>query len=242
MGQAVQEWTLDVGGSIHTVTTRETSWTKREIVWRRDGALVAEKESSEEKVVLTPHGRAGEGAGAMRLIFSGLGAPRRAVWFEGENAAGAAHLGVGGVDLEPVTGSPLALRDERMARRPRLYAARHVAAGVAKVVLPIIGVWLLAQLAGLLPDVSLNVPSIPWPDWDLPSIPWPDITLPSIPWLDWDLPGWVRWILDHAKYVVPILIGIGLARSEIRRRAAQPAKREELRGRGADERREPDRG
>ena len=69
------------------------------------------------------------------------------------------------------------------------------------------------------------------PSIDLPSIPWPDIQLPSIPWPEWELPGWVQWVRDRARYVVPVLVGIGLARSEIRRRKSQPAKRAELRRR-----------
>lgn len=175
-------------------------------------------------------------AGAIRVVFSSLGAPRRATWFEGTGATAQAHTGLGGVDLVPSAGSAVAEREAKMAAKPRLYAARHVAGGVGKVVLPILAVWLLAQLAGLLPDFDL--PSIPWPDIDLPSIPWPDIDLPSIPWPDfdlpdWELPAWLRWILDNAKYVTPILIGIFLARSEMRRRATQAERRDALAAREA---------
>lgn len=243
MAKQAQVWLLDVGERRHTVTAREVSWTHREIVWLIDGRVVASKKSSEEKVVLrpgdavkdapdlVPKSEVGGEAGAIRVIFSALGSPRRATWFEGADSAARAHTGIGGVDLEPEPGSPLADREARAARRPTLYAARHVGAGVAKVILPIVGVWLLARLVGLLPDLGIDLPSIPLPSIDLPSIPWPDIQLPSIPWPDWQLPGWLQWVRDHAKYVVPILIGIGLARSEIRRRKSEPAKRAELRHR-----------
>lgn len=251
MGLTVQEWTLDVGGRVHRVVAREHSWTTREVVWRLDDVVVASKKSTDDRVVLTPGDAiAGEeelrpaadldpGLGAMRVVFSAMGAPRRAVWFHGREPDVAAHVGVGGVDLEPVPGSPVAERDARAARHPCLYAARHVAAGIAKVVFPILGVWLLARLAGLLPDVSVDLPAIPWPDIDLPSIPWPDIDLPAIPWPDWELPGWVRRLRESAKFVVPILIGIALARNEIRRRKEQPAKRAELRRR-ADQEADPE--
>ncbi len=246
MSKPAQEWHLEVGGQVHRVSAREASWTQREIIWRLDGVIVASKRSSEEKVVLRPGDAIRDDAalapdpsvavdaGAVRVIFSSLGSPRRAIWFEGTEALAAAHAGLGGVDFEPEAGSPLAVREERAAKNPRLYAARHVLLGVAKVALPILGVWLLAQLAGLLPDVSIDLPNIPWPDLDLPSIPWPDINLPSIPWPDWQAPFWLRWILDNAKFVLPILLGIALARNEIRRRASQPAKRAELRERAAD--------
>ncbi len=243
MAKPAQVWLLEVGERRHTVTAREASWTQREVVWRIDGRIVASKRSSEEGLVLrpgdaikdaaelAPDAAAGEGDGALRVLFSALGSPRRAVWFEGPEAAVRAQAGLGGVDMEPEPGSPVAVREARAAERPTLYAARHVASGVATVVLPIVGVWLLARLAGLLPDVGVDLPHIPLPSIDLPSIPWPDVNLPAIPWPDWELPGWMRWILDRAKYVTPILIGIVLARNEVRRRKATPAKLEELRRR-----------
>lgn len=244
MAKSAQGWLLDVGEERHTVMAREVSWTHREIVWRIDGRIVASKRSSEEKVVLrpgeavkeaaelAPEADPGLAAGAIRVVFTALGSPRRAIWFEGPDGTARAHTGMGGVDLEPEPGSALAVREARAAQRPTLYAARHVGAGVAKVLLPIVGVWLLARLAGLLPDIDL--PGIPLPSIDLPSIPWPDIHLPSIPWPDWELPGWVQWVRERAKYVLPILIGIGLARSEIRRRKSEPGKRAELRRRSGD--------
>ena len=65
--------------------------------------------------------------------------------------------------------------------------------------------------------------SFDWPD--LPDLPSPDLpdlpNLPGIPLPDVSLPGWLLWILQHAKYVVPILVAWGLAQAEINRRRKQ---------------------
>ena len=229
-----QVWRLQVGPRVHEVISREATVTKREVLWLVDGELVATKTTSEEKVVLTPEEEEGAHLGAIRVIHTAFNAPRRAIWFEGQGASAQALTGLGGVDMEPEAGSPVAVREERMARRPGLYAARHVAGGVMKVVGPVIVAWLIARSAGLLPGLDLNLPRIPLPDIDLPDLPWLDINLPSIPWPDWNAPGWLVWIVGHAKYVVPILIGIALARSEIRRRQTTAQRREELRSRDLD--------
>ena len=65
-----------------------------------------------------------------------------------------------------------------------------------------------------------DLPEIPWPD--LPSVPLPD--LPDLP--DVQVPDWLRWILDKAKYVWPVVIAYVLARGEIRRRREQDRKRQ----------------
>lgn len=225
----IQVWTLQVAAQQHLVTSQEAAWAKRLVVWCVDGIEVARKTSNEDKMVLVPTDSADKAFGAMRVLHSSLSAPRRAIWFEGPEAHGAAHLGVGGVDLEPEPGSPLALREERMAARPRLYAARHVAVGVAKVVGPLAVAWLLARLAAMF-NFSVPLPDLDLPN--LPDIPWPDLHLPSIPWPDWDMPGWLVWLVDHAKLVLPILVGIALARSEVKRRATAAGRRAALRRRG----------
>ena len=232
----IQVWTLQVGDQQHVVTSQEAGWAKRLVVWCVDGIEVACKASGEDKLVLVPTVPADKAFGAMRVLHSALSAPRRAIWFEGPEAQGAAHLGVGGVDLEPEPGSPLALREERMAALPRLYAARHVAAGVAKVVGPLVVAWLFARLVGFF-DFSLPLPDIDRPDIELPSIPlpdipWPDLHLPSIPWPAWALPDWLVWLIDHAKLVFPIVVGMALARSEVKRRATAAERRDALRRRG----------
>jgi hypothetical protein len=82
---------------------------------------------------------------------------------------------------------------------------RHLARGVLRVVLPLVGVTALLRL---LPDVNVPLPSV---HLDLPTIP-----LPPMPTVS--LPGWLQWILERAHYVVPILIGLALSVVELRRR------------------------
>jgi hypothetical protein len=115
-------------------------------------------------------------------------------------------------------------------RHPRLWAARHVAAAVVRVVAGLLGLLVLLQalvrpllrwVAGLVPDVDL--PSIPLPDLDLPSIPWPDVDLPDV-----TLPGWLAAVLATAKVWGPVLVGVGVAVAEVRRRR----RRDALDGRG----------
>lgn len=147
-----------------------------------------------------------------------------------------AVLGVGGIDLDPEPGSPAALREARIRAHPRRYTAIQTAGGVAKVVLPILLGLIAVRFVVNIPWPSIPWPNIPWPD--LPSIPWPDIPWPSIPWpdinlphFDFEVPGWVRWLLDKAKYVVPILIAFALARNELRRRRKQDELKERIRAR-----------
>ncbi|GAA2440349.1 hypothetical protein GCM10010191_65060 [Actinomadura vinacea] len=115
-----------------------------------------------------------------------------------------------------------AARRERLARRyPRLYAARHVAAAIAKVLLPLLGIGALIRLPK--PDIDLpevNPPDLP----DLPGIPWPSIDLPSLPIPDVTLPGWVQAILQTAKYWGPVLAATLIAVQEYQRRKKQREK------------------
>jgi hypothetical protein len=109
---------------------------------------------------------------------------------------------------------------------PRLYASRHVVRVIGGVAAGLLGLAafvrlllqpVLDQIADRLPDIDL--PSIPWPDIDLPSIPWPDIDLPNLA-----VPSWLRVILGTAKFWLPVLIAIGVAMAEIRRRRALAAR------------------
>ena len=130
MSKPAQEWHLEVGGQVHRVSAREASWTQREIIWRLDGVIVASKRSSEEKVVLRPGAAIRDDAalapdpsvavdaGAVRVIFSSLGSPRRAIWFEGSGALAAAHAGLRCCDFQPDPGSPLPVRAGRGWGRP----------------------------------------------------------------------------------------------------------------------------
>lgn len=217
-GSQVYEMFID--GRRHRVETSVgDGWSNSATWWVDDEELATAKSSTADHLYLVAdedHELADE-VGAIRARFTTLSKPVRATWFEGDRSAAEAkaQVGVGGLDLVPEPGSPAAVREDRMRARPRLYAARHVLAGVGKVVIPILLAALAARLAV----------SIPWPDWDLPSIPWPSLDLPAIPWPDWTAPGWLVWILDHLKYILPILAGLLFARAEISRRQHQDAER-----------------
>jgi len=101
---------------------------------------------------------------------------------------------------------------------------------VGKVLLAALGLSVFLQLIfrrviGWIADRLLRVdlPEIPWPDIDPPSLPWPDFDLPSVPWPDVNLPdlalpGWLLLAMATAKYWIAILIAIGVAAREVRRR------------------------
>lgn len=237
-----QVYEMEIDGRVHRVETSVGDGWRNEATWWVDGEEIATARSGTEDNLYLSVGRdhaLADHLGVVRARFTALSKPVRATWFEGSrtSAEAAARIGAGGIDLIPEEGSPAALSEERMRANPRLHAARHVVGGVAKVVLPILFTALMIWLAG----------RIPWPDWDLPFIPWPSINLPSIPWpdwelprLDWDAPGWVVWLAEHAKYVLPILVGLVLGRREMRRRREQ----DELRARraaGGPSAHEPDR-
>ena len=80
-----------------------------------------------------------------------------------------------------------------------MYAARHVAKGVAQALAAIIGIGFAIRL---LPDISLPV--------DLPDIPLPDVDL--------DAPGWLKAILGSKAIWLPVILGLVIALREWRRR------------------------
>lgn len=227
-----QVFEMSVGGHHHRVeTARDGDW-KNEVTWWVDGQQVATTTSSDDSITLSApeEHELAECAGALRAVFTFVGRPVRATWFEGERgpALAAAVMGRGGIDLAPEEGSPAAQREEKMRERPRLYAARHIAGGIGKIIGPLLGALIVAGLLTLVRAISWPDWDLPLPDIDLPSIPWPAINLPSIPWPDWHLPrlgwqvpAWLDWILDHAKYVWVLLVGVYLAVRETRRRREQ---------------------
>lgn len=227
-GTQVYEMVID--GRRHRVETSVgDGWSNTATWWVDDEEIATASSKVDDNLYLVAdeeHELADE-VGAVRARFTTLSKPVRATWFDGDcsTAEGKARLGVGGLDLVPEPGSPAAVREDRMRAKPRLYAARHVAAGVGKVVIPILLAALAARLVVSIPWPDWDLPSLPLPDLDLPSIPWPSIDLPSIPWPDWSAPGWLVWILDHLKYILPILAGLLFARAEISRRQHQDAER-----------------
>ncbi|WP_249523398.1 hypothetical protein [Modestobacter marinus] len=160
-----QVWDLVAEGRRHRVET--TGSVSRTVRWSVDGQLVAATKSSEDTVRLEPGDRLkGEDdvrpddqpaavepdVGSVTVQFTALGKPKRATWYPpAGGAAVRAALGTGGIDLEPETGSPAALREERIRQHPRRYAVLAVAGGVAKVVLPLLLGLLAVRLTVALP-------------------------------------------------------------------------------------------
>lgn len=225
----VQTWTLTVDGVAHRVEADGSF--RHHVRWYADDELVAEKKAAEDRLHLTS-----DDHGALGVWYGALGGARRASLFQpgddGLPPEAGALTGLGGIDLDPEPGSPAARYEEKVRAHPGRYAAIQTVGGVAKVVVPIVVTLLLARLAF----------SFDWPDWNLPDLPSPDLpdlpfpSLPDLPLPDVSLPGWLRWILEHAKYVVPILVAFGLAQAEIKRRRKQ----DELRTRRSQEQADSD--
>ena len=121
----------------------------------------------------------------------------------------------GPIRLAPESGSAAARRERLERERPGLYAARHVAKGVAQVVAAVLGIGFLIRL---LPDLAIPLPNV-----DLPEIPLPDIDLPAL-----ESPGWLAAILASKIYWLPIVLGLVIALREWRRR--RPGGRHPQRG------------
>lgn len=202
-----------VDGRLHRVVAGAAM--RHHIVWSVDGEVVADRRTLDDTVRIKD-----DTHGHLVVRYSALGKPRRATWHPADADAGSL-TGLGGTDLTPAPGSPAESYERRVLEHPRRYAAIQTLGGVAKVVVPLLIAGLLAQIAFRIPWPDL--PSIPFPD--LPSIPLPSIPLPDWELPDWTLPGWLRWILQHAKYVVPIVVAFVLAQAEIKRRRDQDAKR-----------------
>ena len=218
MTRAPERWQLTHDGHEHVVEIADAGL-RRSVTWLMDGAEVAGRTTSDERVVLD-----GE-PGAVGLRLPALTGPaRRVTWYPpgGEfGAAAAAQAGLGGIDLDPEPGSRAAAREAWMRAHPHPHPPRRTALAVAGILLPLLALWLLHRIDVPWPDIS-----IPWPDWDLPSIPWPDL---DVPWPDWqlpDLPDWLRELLEKAKYVGPVLLAYVLARAEVRRRRAQDERKQ----------------
>lgn len=238
-------WNISAAGRRHRVEILGAS--TRTVTWYVDDQLVAQKKSSQDDLHLqpgdgldtggsTPGGssvkppslnRASSEAtglerpdvGIIHARFTGLGRPKRVTWHPGQgdvSTTARAMVATGGIDLDPAPGSPAALRAERIRRHPHRYAAVALAGGIAKVGIPVLLGFLAVRFTVSLPWPDLNLPSIPWPDWDLPSIPWPDWDLPY-----WAAPAWVTWLVDHVRYVWPIILAGLFARTEIKRQRQQ---------------------
>ncbi|WP_244930432.1 hypothetical protein [Nocardioides sp. W7] len=217
-----QVWELVVDGHAHLVEVHGRA--SRRVEWYVDGELVGTKKSTDDRIQVTADGE--RDLGSVGVLFSGLGKPRRATYFDpGQQGDLKSLAGVGGVDLVPEHGSAAAAYEDRLRAHPTRYALLAAGGGVAKVVVPILLAVLVARFAVAIPWPDWDLPSIPTPD--LPSIPWPDLPWPSISWPDVSVPGWVEWLLDKVKYVWPIVLAIVIARTEIQRRRKQDELRQQ---------------
>lgn len=237
-----QRWHLSAHGRRHRVEV--TGSFTRTVTWFVDDRQIAVERSSKGSLQLKPGDRLDAShptkdathttkgpppieepdLGAMTVKFNALGAVKRATWQPagGDAKANARDLlGTDGLDLDPEPGSAAAVREERIRRHPRRYAAVAVTLAVAKLVLPLVVGLLAIRLAVSIPWPDWNLPSVPLPSIDLPAIPWPDVDLPSIPFPDVQLPGWMKWLLDKAQFVWPVILALVLARAELRRRRQQ---------------------
>ncbi|MFJ9387252.1 hypothetical protein ACIRON_00425 [Nocardioides sp. NPDC101246] len=214
MSKKVQIWSRTISGTTHHLEV--TGEIIRRFVWTVDGEEVLAKKTSDDRARLESKEH-----GALLVIHSGLGTPRRATYFApGEDLAGLA--GIGGIDLTPEPGSRAAAYERRVIDHPKRYALIETLGGAAGVVGGIVAAmvvaWIVARIS--LPDIDLPLPNLPdLPDLplpDLPSIPWPSIPWPDLP--DVQVPEWVKWVANHLKYVWPIILAFVLAQGEIKRR------------------------
>jgi hypothetical protein len=121
----------------------------------------------------------------------------------------------------PPTGSFAARLLVFQRNHPRLYASRHVVLAVAKVVTALLGLAVLVRLVaagtGLDHRAAARHRSAihPLARHPLARYPWPDVDLPELA-----LPAWLRVIIGTAKFWLPVLIAIGVAVTETKRRRA----------------------
>ena len=235
-------------GALLELRTRRGTW-RTEVDVLRDGEPVATASGSEKAATPLPGPAAGP-APVVLVRFGLSGRIRRAELLLppphglpagaddaralAELPEPAAHLaGVRRHLFEPPAGSRAARVLAFGRRHPRLYASRHVAGAVAKVLLGLLGVTVLLRsllrpavewVRERVPDVDL--PLVPWPE--LPRIPWPDIPWPDLPEIPWpDLPdlhapAWLLAVLATAKFWGPLLVALAVAVREVRRRRTAP--------------------
>jgi hypothetical protein len=186
----------------HIEVVPESTLTKDRVSLRIDGEVVAEVKPNGADTVV-----AGDGV-EVRVVMPWHGASITRAELVGPD---------GPIRLAPEPGSAAARRERLERERPGLYAARHVAKGVAQALAVVIGIGFAIRL---LPDITLPVDL---PDPDLPDLP--DLPLPSI---DLELPGWIQAILASKAIWLPVILGLVIALREWRRR--RPGGRHPQRG------------
>lgn len=223
-GEPAGRWTLDHGGHRLEVETGRDGWNRFARLYV-DGEPAAETTTDALKATLT-HGEA-----SVAVAFDVLGlldgqaarcdlAPPAPGKTEDGGAGGAKAASQPSEPFEPPGGTRAARREALARAHPVLYASRHVAVAAGKMLLPVLGLGALIQVllgAVPLPDVRL-------PDIDAPSLPWPDIPWPDLP--DVSAPPWLAAVLAAAKFWIPLLIAVGVAVREARRRKRAAAARD----------------
>jgi len=205
-------WGIEHDGRRIEVEPDNSSWSGTVVRLFVDGEQVAEVKKGEKKITV-------ESA-------DGLSVKTWLSWSGGtiQRAELTAHDGAEPLPLEPEPGSRAARREAWAREHPGLYSARHAAKGVGEVLIGLVGfAFLLRLLAGLVPDISIDLPEIDLPlpsiDLPLPAVDPPDVDLPAVP-------AWIRAIGETSKYWTPIAIGIAIAVGEYRRRRRQAERRE----------------
>jgi hypothetical protein len=186
----------------HIEVVPESTLTKDRVRLLIDGEPVAEAKPNGADTVV-----AGEGV-EVRVVMPWHGASITRAELVGPD---------GPIRLAPAPGSAAERRERLERERPGVYAARHVAKGVAQALAAVIGIGFAIRL---LPDISLPI-GLPEPD--LPDLPLPSVDLPSL-----ELPGWIQAILASKAIWLPVILGLVIALREWRRR--RPAGRHPQRG------------
>lgn len=250
-------WHLDVEGVRHEVQLVEQGW-RTVMSWSRDGEEIATDPVTDGRPVLVVPGVGAVGArttwwGTARRVTLHLSesqdaghgqdhGPSTDPAAEEAELRTVAWLGAGGVDLIPARGSRAARREAWIREHPHLHTLRQVGIAVAAVLVPMFLLWLLSHLVlrldlswPTIPWPSIPWPTIPWPTIPWPTIPWPEIRWPSIPWPTirwpaWSMPSWWEPVRQVLRYTWPVLLGLIIARTEIRRRRRQDDLRTGARG------------
>jgi hypothetical protein len=138
---------------------------------------------------------------------------------------GAARHAARRLPMDPPEGTMAARLAAFQREHPAVYASRHVVVAAGQVLFAGLGLGLALRFLlpridlGFLSSFSIDMPDLPRPDLALRSIPLPDVSLPEVSVPEWLVNAW-RAVRESTMYWVPILVALGVARSEYRRRRA----------------------
>ena len=135
-----QRFDLTVDGRAHRVEITDGAL-RREIRWYVDDELEARHEVGRREGDPEAGGRRPRPAGTA-LLDARPPAPGHAVRGRARRRRPGPPTGIGGIDLDPEPGSRAAAYEQKVREHPRRYAAIQTAGGVAKVVVPLLFVFL----------------------------------------------------------------------------------------------------